>query len=67
MSSYPESIMEILGCSLEEAKSIEEIMRNTIFHSTLDWQTRAQFEQGARDAYEVARALGKIALVPPNQ
>jgi hypothetical protein len=67
MKSYPESIMEIVSCSLEEAKSIEKIMRNTIFHSTLDWQTRSQFEQGAWEAFEVARSLGKVALVPPNQ
>jgi hypothetical protein len=59
MRSYPEAIMEIIGCSLEEAKALEEIMRNTIFHSTLDWQTRSQFEKGAWEVYEVAKVLGK--------
>ncbi len=32
-------------------------MREDIFHSTLDWQTREELEQGAREAY----ALYKLA------
>ncbi len=32
---------------------IEEIMRNDIFHSTLDWQTRTELRRGARQAAEL--------------
>ena len=32
---------------------VEDIMRNDIFHSTLDWIGREQFMQGAREAYEL--------------
>jgi len=32
---------------------IEDIMRNEVFHSTLDWQTRAEFRQGARKAAKI--------------
>jgi hypothetical protein len=35
---------------------IERIMRETIFHSTLDWQTKEQFDAGALDAYKEYKA-----------
>jgi hypothetical protein len=41
--------------AVEALKAIEDTMRHEIFHSTLDWQTRAQLERGARQA---ARLLG---------
>lgn len=28
-------------------------MRNDIFHSTLDWMSRRQFNKGAREAHEL--------------
>jgi hypothetical protein len=34
---------------------VEDTMRNCIFHSTLDWQTKEQFVQGAREAYGIVR------------
>lgn len=66
MNSYTRMIQEDTGCAAADAPMIEEIMRNDIFHSTLDWQTRAEFRRGAkeaarllkdnRDLYEAARA-----------
>jgi hypothetical protein len=59
-------IQEDTGCTAADAPMLEEIMRNDVFHSTLDWQTRAEFRKGAkeaarlleenRDLYEAARA-----------
>lgn len=32
---------------------IEQVMREDIFHSTLDWQTAAELADGARQAYDL--------------
>lgn len=53
MSAYKQMIIEDTGCNAADAAMIEDVMRNEIFHSTLDWQTRAQFRQGARKAAKV--------------
>lgn len=53
MSYYQREIVAILKCSPADAVEIEELMRNVIFHSTLDWQTKAQFRRGALEANEV--------------
>jgi hypothetical protein len=50
MSGYEQGIVEVTGCSPEDAVVIEYIMREEIFHSTLDWQTAAQFNRAARRA-----------------
>lgn len=50
MSGYEKDIVEVTGCSPEDAVMIEYIMREEIFHSTLDWQTAAQFNRAARKA-----------------
>ena len=39
--------------------NIEDCMRHTIFHSTLDWQTREQLHEGARQALEVLILMGE--------
>ena len=44
-----------------ELELIEDCMRHDIFHSTLDWQTREQLEDGARLAVEVLKQIGDIA------
>jgi DnaJ-domain-containing protein 1 len=36
---------------------IEEIMRQDILHSTLDWVSAKQFDAVAREAYEVLLAM----------
>ncbi|MBV9658020.1 MAG: hypothetical protein JO295_07910 [Verrucomicrobia bacterium] len=56
MSFYQESIVALLGCSAADAVMIEFIMREDIFHSTLDWQTRAQLDRAARQAARILAA-----------
>jgi len=53
MSLYQQIIIEATGVGEKDAGYVEDIMRNDIFHSTLDWQSRAQFERGAREAVEM--------------
>ncbi len=50
MSSYRQMIIEDTGCSFEDAPIIEQIMREDIFGSTLDWQTRDQLRHAAHEA-----------------
>lgn len=61
---YREIIMGATGCSMVQAAKIEEVMRDDIFHSTLDWQTREQLEQAAREA---AKMLGIDLGNKPDQ
>jgi hypothetical protein len=56
-SGYTEIILKSTGCSLREAPRVEEIMRDVIFHSTLDWQTREELESAAKTAYAVLQEL----------
>lgn len=56
LSFYSRLINEFTG--IEDHKDllrIEEFMRNSIFQSTLDWQTRKQLDEGARKAVMVLR------------
>lgn len=53
LRGYQKQIHEATNCKPEDAAEIEEIMRDTIFHSTLDWQTKRQFNKGARQAKEL--------------
>jgi hypothetical protein len=50
MTFYQELIIKATGASGTDVEYLEDIMRNDIFHSTLDWQTRAQLARGAREA-----------------
>jgi hypothetical protein len=61
MSRYREIIRQATGCTEAQAARIEDVMRNVIFHSTLDWQTREELEESARLAVEVIR---QEALLP---
>lgn len=56
-SGYTEIILKSKGCSLPDACRIEEIMRDVIFHSTLDWQTREELEAAAKTAYAVLQEI----------
>ena len=56
MSAYSKDINEILSCTPADAEMIEDIMRNEVFHSTLDWQTEAQFSDGAKQAHTIFEA-----------
>jgi hypothetical protein len=51
MNYYQQKIKEITHCSDSDSVEIEDYMRHIIFHSTLDWQTEAQFKKGAKTAY----------------
>lgn len=53
MTHYQEMIVEDTGCSADEASMVEDIMQNEVFHSTLDWQSRAQFRRGAKQAWRL--------------
>ena len=48
---YDEMIVSATGCDRDEVREITEIMRDDIFHSTLDWQTREQLQEAAVLAY----------------
>lgn len=50
---YKRDIMEQLSCSAQDAAMVEDIMRNEVFHSTLDWQSAEQLQRGAREAWAI--------------
>lgn len=53
MSYYEEQIIKATGCEPSQVSKIEDIMRNDILHSTLDWLTKRQFNKAAKEAYNV--------------
>lgn len=55
LTGYQVDIVWDTGCDPADAAEIEELMRDAVFHSTLDWQTDAQFKQGAIQAYELLK------------
>lgn len=64
MYGYHTAISEATGeRDKQKLEAIEDCMRNDIFHSTLDWQTREQFDAGAREAVQL---LNEIALMDWN-
>jgi hypothetical protein len=56
LSSYQASIHAATGAPSRLLSIIEKIMREEVFHSTLDWQTHAQLDRGAKRAYTLYRA-----------
>ena len=46
-------IHQATGAPADELAMIEHIMRDDIFHSTLDWQTAEQLRVAAREAFEL--------------
>lgn len=56
LRGYAWSISQATGVTDPETLAeIEDSMRHDIFHSTLDWQTSAQFDKGAREAWELVQ------------
>ncbi len=52
--SYADLISEATGVTdPKELEELEDIMRESIYHSTLDWQTREELMAGARLAKSV--------------
>lgn len=61
LRGYHPLIAEATGYTdVATLQAIEDCMRDTIFHSNLDWLGREQFDGGARDAVDVLVAMGKI-------
>lgn len=55
-SIYTALISEATGCTDPQTLArIEQVMRETVFHSTLDWIDRPTFIRGAREAYGIVR------------
>jgi hypothetical protein len=52
MNPLHQLILEATGVAVTDVARIENIMRDEIFHSTLDWQTREQLMDGAQQAQE---------------
>jgi hypothetical protein len=52
-SAYAELIAKATGAPAELLPILESIMRDEIFHSTLDWQSAAEFREGARKAHRI--------------
>lgn len=64
MNHYQRSISEATGrTEPHELELIEDCMRQEIFHSTLDWQTKRQFNDGARKAVKL---LVSTREIPPQ-
>ena len=55
LSHYQQQAMEYSGCAIEDAFKVEQIMRDDVFHSTLDWQSEAELRRGARKALKLLR------------
>lgn len=54
MTHYAKIISAVTGVTdAQVLMDIEECMRQDIFHSTLDWQTRGQLEDAAWQAAEI--------------
>lgn len=49
---YQNLIIKATNCKPEDAAEIEEYMRSVYFQSTLDWQTKAQLNKGARESWK---------------
>lgn len=45
---------------LHECGAIEDCMRDDIFHSTLDWQSRGELIAAAKQAEEILIELGEL-------
>lgn len=54
MNSYRKIVEQATGVTDSNTQGlILEVMRNDIFHSTLDWQTAAQLQRAAKQAYRM--------------
>lgn len=58
---YEQRIMACTGCTFNEVAQVEDIMRNDILHSTLDWLSPEQFKQAAIEAYELYKIIADLS------
>lgn len=56
MDSYADMIIQDTCCDPSDVVAIETIMRDFVFQSTLDWQSRAKFRAGAIEAFAMLEA-----------
>jgi len=59
MNGYQQIIKEATGCPDKDLQELEDIMRDVIFHSTLDWQTKGQLKKAAKEAVLILEELRK--------
>lgn len=59
-------IRESMGAPTDDLGEIETIMRDDIFHSTLDWQSREQLTDAAREAYEQLKDCREVYDLGPR-
>lgn len=53
MENYQTLISKATGVdNAKDIAEIEDYMRHTVFHSTLDWLTPKEFNKGARTAWK---------------
>ena len=58
LRGYAKTISEATGVTdAEDLADIEDVMRHDIFHSTLDWQTKQQLMDAAREAWEIVQIM----------
>lgn len=50
---YHAMIQKATGAADELLSVLERIMREDVFHGTLDWQTRSEFSRGAKKAHAI--------------
>jgi hypothetical protein len=55
-SPYSKLIAAATGAPTSKLAVLENIMRDEIFHSTLDWQTADQLAAAARQAHDIYRS-----------
>ena len=65
MSPYHQIIIAATGVGEKDAVYIEDIIRNDIFHSTLDWQSRATLVRAAKEAMGLLAEYRVAGLLPP--
>ena len=49
--------MKDTNCNPSDVEEIEDIMRDDIVHSTLDWLSAQQFKKSAVEAYELFKEI----------
>lgn len=55
-SPYEALIREATSAPEDKLALLESLMREEVFHSTLDWQSASQLADGARQAYDLYRS-----------
>jgi hypothetical protein len=63
MTFYEAEIKKATNCKDSEISEIEDIMRNIVFHSTLDWQSKKQFKNGAIEAYAIYKEIEALKAI----